>query len=206
MATLKTGLAQLTDEALVAKAEFVIAKLTANAATFTTPNPTLLVLTGAKNALATAITNAEDGGRSAHDAKRTAYTALKELLTQEAGYVTSVAAGDSAKILDGGYEVRKEREPSNVPLAPVMVDARTSDYTGMVDLDWKGKSAVYYLVFMTDKDPSTGNVTWTQVANTTKSRSTVGDLESAKFYWFRVIAVNAAGQSPASDVIMGRAA
>ena len=101
MATLKEGLSGLNAEGMVAKADFVHAKLTANAATFATPKPTLVALQAGRDTLSAAISAAEDGGRSAHQAKRDAMRSLKDLLKQEADYVANVANGDAQTILDG---------------------------------------------------------------------------------------------------------
>lgn len=207
MATLKEGLSGLNAEGMVAKADFVHAKLTANAATFATPSPTLSALKAGRDALSAAISAAEDGGRSAHQAKRDALRSLKELLKDEADYVSNVASGDAQKILDGGYEIRSSRTPSNLPSAPEGLEVRQTAYTGTVELEWKGVAkARYYQVYMTDKDPSTGSVAWTFVGSGTKRQHTITELETLKAYWFKVVAVNTAGASPYSDVIMGRAA
>jgi hypothetical protein len=207
MATLKKGLSGLTAEGMVAKAEFVHAKLTANAGTFPTPVPTLVALQTGRNNLAAAISAAEDGGRSAHQAKRDAMRSLKDLLGQAADYVGTVAVGNAQKILDGGFEVRAGHTPSSLPVAPGHLEVRYTGYPGTLELEWDVVSnARIYQVFMTDKDPATGNVVWTPVTNSTKRSYTVENLEQYKAYWFVVKAVNAAGESPLSDVIMGRAA
>jgi Fibronectin type III domain len=207
MATLKEGLSGLNAEGMVAKADFVHAKLTANAATFATPSPSLAALKAGRDTLSAAISAAEDGGRSAHQAKRDALRSLKELLKDEADYVSNVASGDAQKILDGGYELRSSRTPSNRPSAPEGLEARSTGYTGTVGLEWKGvANARFYQVYITDKDPSTGSVEWSFVGSSTKRQYTFTDLVSLKAYWFVVVAVNPAGASPYSDVIMGRAA
>ena len=207
MATLKEGLSGLNAEGMVAKADFVHAKLTANAATFATPSPTLSAVKAGRDALSAAISLAEDGGRSAHQAKRDALRSLKDLLKQEATYVANVANGDAQTILDGGYEVRSSRTPSSLPSAPEGLEVRQTAYTGSVELEWQGdRKARYYQVYLTDKDPSTGSVVWNFVGSGTKRLYTINELESLKAYWFMVIAVNTAGASPKSDVIMGRAA
>jgi hypothetical protein len=207
MATLKEGLSGLNAEGMVAKADFVHAKLTANAATFATPSPTLSALKAGRDTLSAAISLAEDGGRSAHQAKRDALRSLKDLLKQEATYVANVANGDAQTILDGGYELRSSRTPSNLPSAPEGLEVQPSGYTGTVGLEWKGVAkARYYRVYMTTKDPSTGTVEWTFVGSSTKRQLTITELETLKAYWFVVVAANAAGVSPYSDVIMGRAA
>ena len=207
MATLKEGLSGLNAEGMVAKADFVHAKLTANAAMFPTPSPKLVDLAAGRTLLATAISDAEDGGRSAHQAKRDALRSLKDLLKQEADYVGNVANGDAQTILDGGYEVRSSRTPSILPSAPEGMEARSTGYAGTVGLEWKVVAdARFYQVYVTDKDPSMGNVEWSFVGSSTRRNYTFTGLVSLKAYWFVAVAVNSAGASPYSDVIMGRAA
>lgn len=206
MATLKQGLSKLTAEGLVAKAEHVHAQLTANAVQFPTPSPSLASLLGAKDALLTAIGNALDGGRSAHQAKRDKFRTLKNLLKQTADYVANVAKGDAQLIIDGGFELRAEAKPSHLPGAPSSLDALTPDVTNAVRIEWKGERNVrLYQVQMSATDPA-GTPAWTTVALTSKRQHTVSDLEPYRVYWFRVIAVNVAGESLPSDVLMARAA
>lgn len=206
MAKLKIGVSGLNDGALVAKAGTVIDQLTAHVATFATPSPAVAALTTAKNTLVAAMGAAEQGSKGAYSDLRAARKSLKDLLTQEADYVSNVANGDEGKIIDGGYEVRKQNTPAAVPPAPVMVDARVSEFTGKVDLTWHGTGARGYMVYMTDKIPETGNPVWSVVRTTTKSQTSVGNLESGKQYWFRVAALGTAGEGPASDMLMCRAA
>lgn len=206
MALLKQGLSKLNAEGLVAKAEHVHAQLTAHAATFTTPTPALAVLDTAKDQLLTAIGDAIDGGRSAHQAKRDAFLTLKNMLKQEADYVVLVANGDAQLIIDGGFEVRAERKPSHIPAAPAKLEALTPDITNAVKLEWKGEKSVrLYQVQMSATDPAV-TPAWNMVALTSKRQHNVADLVPYKMYWFRVVAVNAAGESLPSDVLMARAA
>lgn len=206
MATLKEGMSTLNAEGLVAKAEHVHAQLTAHAADFPTPSPTLIALDKGKEDLLTAIAEAIDGGRSAHQAKRDAFRALKDMLKQEADYVANVANGDAQLIIDGGYEVRAQRSPSHLPGAPAGLEALTPDVTNAVKIEWKGEKKVrLYQVQMSTTDPAV-NPAWTMVALTSKRQHTEAGLEPYKMYWFRVIAVNVAGESLPSDVLMARAA
>lgn len=206
MATLKEGLTRLTAEGLVAKAEHVHAQLTAHAAQFTTPSPALAALDTAKDGLLTAIAEAIDGGRSAHQAKRDAFRTLKSMLKQEADYVANVANGTAQLIIDGGYEVRAEPKPSHLPGAPANLEALTPDVANAVELEWKGEKKVrLYQVQMSTTDPAV-TPAWKTVALTSKRQHTEAGLEPYKMYWFRVIAVNVAGESLPSDVLMARAA
>lgn len=206
MATLKEGMQDLNAEGLVAKAEHVHAQLTAHAAQFPTPSPTLAVLEAAKEALLTAIGSAIDGGRSAHQAKRDAFRELKDVLKQEANYVANVANGDAQLIIDGGFEVRAERQPSHLPEAPARLEALTPDVTNAVKLEWQGEKKVrLYQVQMSTTDPA-GTPVWNTVALVSKRQHTIENLEPYRMYWFRVIAVNVAGESLPSDILMARAA
>jgi len=206
MATLKEGLYRLNAEGLVAKAVHVHAQLTAHAAQFTTPSPTLAALETAKEELLTASAGAIDGGRSAHQAKRNSFRKLKDMLKQEADYVANVAKGDAQLILDGGYEVRAERKPSHLPVAPASLEALTPDVTNAVKIEWKGERTVrLYQVQMSTTDPA-GTPVWNTVALTSKRQHTQENLEPYRMYWFRVIAVNVAGESLPSDILMARAA
>ena len=206
MALLKEGMSNLTAEGLVAKAEHVHAQLTAHAAQFPTPSPTLAALDTAKLVLLKAIGSAIDGGRSAHQAKRDSFRTLKSLLKQLADYVANVANGDAQLIINGGFEVRAERKPSHIPAAPAKLEALTPDVTNAVKIEWVGEQNVrLYQVQMSTTDPAV-TPAWTMVTLTSKRQHTVPDLEPYRMYWFRIIAVNTAGESLPSDVLMARAA
>ena len=206
MARLKIGIAKLNDGGLVAKAVTVIDQLTANVATFPVPVPTVVVLTAAQNALIAAMGEAEQGSKAAYIQLRTTRKTLKDHLTQVASYVSTLANGNEALINDGGFEVFTKRTPAPVPQAPVLDDARVSEYTGMVELTWQAKDARSYKVSMTDKDPSLATTVWNVIGTPTRRYFSQGGLESGKAYWFQVVAVGTAGASPASDVMLCRAA
>ncbi len=199
-------MSNLTAEGLVAKAEHVHAQLTAHAAQFTTPSPTLAALDTAKDGLLKAIGSAIDGGRSAHQAKRDSFRTLKSMLKQLAEYVANVANGDAQLIINGGFELRAEPKPSHIPVAPANLEALVPDVTNAVKIEWVGEQNVrLYQVQMSTTDPAV-TPAWTTVALTSKRQHTVPDLEPYHMYWFRIIAVNTAGESLPSDVLMARAA
>ncbi len=206
MAQLKEGMSQLNAEGLVAKAEHVQAQLTAHAAQFPTPSPTLVALEAQKEELLTAIGKALDGGRSAHQTKRDKYRKLKSMLKQLAEYVANVATGDAQLIIDGGFEVRAEAKPTHLPNAPTNLEALTPNVARAVKLEWRGEKKVrLYQVQICAKDPAV-DPAWTTLALVSKRQYTAVDLEPYNLYWFRVIAVNVAGESLPSDVLMARAA
>lgn len=206
MALLKQGMTHLNAEGLVAKAEHVHTQLTAHAAQFPAPSPALPALDAAKEGLLKAVAEAIDGGRSTHQAKRDSFRTLKSMLKQLADYVANVANGDAQLIIYGGFEVRAERKPSHIPAAPANLEALTPDVTNAVKIEWTGEQNVrLYQVQMSTTDPAV-NPAWTLVTLTSKRQHTVPDLEPYRMYWFRIIAVNTAGESLPSDVLMARAA
>lgn len=205
MANLKKGLSHLTAGALVAKAEHVHAQLTAHAAEFPAPSPSLVDLAQAKDGLLTAIANALDGGRSAHQAKRDAYAKLSAILKQQAEYVANVANGDAQLILNGGYALRAEATPSQRPAAPSNLQALVPDVVNAVKVEWKGEGKVrLYQVQMSSTDPEQG-AQWSTAGYASKRKHTITGLEPYRVYWFRVIALNTVGEGLPSDVLMARA-
>ncbi|MBL7951105.1 MAG: fibronectin type III domain-containing protein [Flavobacteriales bacterium] len=205
MANLKKGLSHLPAGALVAKAEHVYTQLTAHAATFPSPNPTLAALAQAKDELLVAIANALDGGRRAHQMKRDAYSTLLAMLKHEAEYVANVAKGDAQLIMDGGFTLRAEATPTRIPDAPASLEALTPEVSNAVKIEWKGGTNVrLYQVQMSSTDPAT-NAEWVTVAFASKRKCIVPHLEPYRMYWFRVIAMNVAGESRPSDVLLARA-
>lgn len=205
MAILKAGISGLNDGALIAKSRNVVAQLTANVATFATPNPALAVVTGVIEALALARSEAETGNHLAYGEVRATRAALKGVMNQLAEYVANVAAGDETIMLQAGFEARKKRERQPLPEAPTSLVARMSAFTGAVDLQWESASYPSYEVHMSATDPAHTGTEWKFMASTTKRRFMVDQLEPGTMYWFRVKAVNAAGVGPASETAMSRA-
>ena len=87
MVQIKVGIARLNDGSMVAKAGTVIDQLTANAALFPAPVPSIAVLTAAKNALVTAMGEAEKGSKAAYIELRAWRRTVEDLLHQAASYV-----------------------------------------------------------------------------------------------------------------------
>lgn len=207
MAKLKTGMARLNASGLVTKATYVISQLTAHAAIFPSPNPSLAELQVAKDELLAAVAATENGGKREYAAQRAAKNMMKALLDQEAHYVSYVANGDEGLIIKGGFDAKRPWSPVGILPAPRLHKVRPSAYTGAVDLWWdRLKDARNYVVRISESDPSEADVVWTCVATTTRRRHTVKDLVPGKVYWFIIEAVGTAGMSPTSAPVMGRAA
>jgi len=198
MFTAIAGVIRLGAEALIAKAQFVLTKLTGNLS-FPTPTPSLATLTTAIKALTDADAAATDGGKSAHLLKNQRKKELAQLLILLAAYVTNTAQGDEGKIISAGFAVRKTRQPIGLLPKPQDVEAHPTEYTGQILVRCKAMSdANIFEVFMNDTDPG-DEKNWLLVGTSTKAKFLKDGLTSGKFYWFRIVAIGTAGPSPVSD-------
>jgi hypothetical protein len=93
------------------KTEYIIQQMTANVATYATPNPDLADVEAARLNLNKAAVTALAGGVALTLAKNEAEDVLDELITQLIPYVQNVSGGIEALILKGGMEVRKSSSP-----------------------------------------------------------------------------------------------
>ena len=165
-----------------------------------------LGLKGYRLALETAITEAAGNDHAKVVAKQVAEAALDNALIAESLYESNTCMGDEIKILSNGFEVRKDPAPIGPLQAPAKLEARMSEFSGHIDLRWKPMDgASYYQVAMNDTDPNDESK-WVLTAFSSAAHYTVTGPVSGKFYWFRVVALGAAGPSPASDPAKGLAA
>lgn len=194
----KLGLAGLTSSALVEKGR--------NCVTMLTGNPVYPTLAAQLPGITTACDELDEanqqvlfnGGKIAYENKHAKETGLRDLLAGLGMQVQVISAGDKAKILSAGFEVRKTPEPITSINQPQDLRARLTGFSGMVALDWEVvHGAKYYQVWMCEGDPLTAK--WELVGVSTKSRHTVDTLKPGTFYSFRVNAVGARAESIYSD-------
>jgi hypothetical protein len=202
--TVKLGFTRITSSALVEKGRNCVTMVTGNAA-FPTPHPKLVDITTACDKLDQANQAYEfTRSRLDKDARDSSFLELKGLLKELGGYVQSLSSGDRELILSAGFEVEKGRTPVGQLPAPVDVRADVTLYPGRIELRWKGvKGRDVYRVEMREEG---GTGEWTLLALTGKVRYTVEGLTSNSTYAFRVMALGAAGASPASDIAVAKAA
>ena len=193
------GTSRLSASQLAAKADFIVERMTDNAA-FPDPQPTLAEVSAATSSLRTAITEALDGGMTATAIRKARHRELKQLLDKLAGYVSSVAGGNELAILSAGFGVRKPGKPAPEPETPADVRAFISDHTGRVDLTWAPVDpAVTYHIQWTAGDPSDEKA-WRLVAVSTRSSAKVTGLPSGQVSYFRVAGIGTKGMGPWSQV------
>lgn len=178
----------------------VVTAMTGNA-NYTTPNPALAVLTTAINELEASFNDRQAKAQAAQQA--TTVQGIKEaaldgLLTQEAAYVETTSAGDTAKIQSAGMDVRAAGAPVGELPAPAGFVATAGDADGEIDLDWDNVRGAKSYQVQYSPDPITAT-SWVNADPVTRSKTTVKNLTSGSKYWFRARAVGAAGPGPWSD-------
>ena len=205
MRLIKAGTSRLNAKGLIAKAEYVEGKMTANAA-FTTPNPTIASVTAAREALVVAVAKAESRATADIAVRNELSSSLRVLLVNLARYVNNVAGGDVDKAVSSGFDLAQEPEPSTSLDAPNKLDVQAGSFEGSMELVWKAvENARMYQVYVNEADPSDPSK-WTLSTVSSRAKARVIDLVPGKFYSFRVTALGRIGEGPASDVVSGRAA
>lgn len=202
----KLGHTRVTYTALVGMSRTNVAKLTGNLA-FTTPNPPLADITAAANRLDQAIRD-YDFTRSRQDKQERdiAFEELKAMRADLGAYVQTTSAGDQELITSAGFETEKARQPIGQLPAPLNVLALVRPYPGSLELRYKGvKGRLSYQIHICSGDPNV-EANWHLHATTGKNRMVFDNLESNVVYYFRVVALGAAGWSPVSDVASAKAA
>ena len=200
------GLTRVTFKALVGKARNSVTMMTGNPA-FTTPTPPLAQVSSEADKLEAADAAYDfNRGKMEKEARDVAFETLKDSYRVLGGYVQGASEGAKEVILSAGMDVRKAPSQPALPSTPPNVQAAPTIYFGELDVRW-GASSNHrlYKVYRTEGDPSleTG---WELIAETGKNRLLVKGLERFKTYSFRVVAIGAAGVSPASDAASATAA
>lgn len=200
MAQIKLNFSRLSIPEKIARARQIVLSMTGNAH-FPTPQPGLAAITAAVTALEQAGSDATIARQEAK-AKTTIQNAkedaLNKLVAQAAGYVTAIAGGDEQIIQSAGMDVRAAPGTSAIAAQPQALGATAGDHDGQMDLSWDPVITATSYVIETSSDPPTGT-SWKHLGVSTKSSFTVTGLVSGSRIWFRVAAVNPAGQSNWSD-------
>ena len=202
----KLGHTQVTAVALVDKSRTNVKMMTGNAA-YATPNPKLIDITTAADTLDSAI-QAYDFSRSRLDKEQRddVFATLKDLRKRLGAYVQTESEGEQALITSAGFETEKAAQPFGMLPAPQNVRAVVMPFPGQVEVRFGGvKGRIAYQVSICAGDPKV-DADWTLHATTGKNRLVVKNLESNKVYFFRVLAIGAAGAGPVSDSASAKAA
>lgn len=200
MAQIKLNFSRLSIPEKVARARQIAAAMTGNV-NFPTPTPALDLITDAADALEQAAA-ATQAARQNAKAKTTFQNgredALDKLIAKAVGYVTAVAGGAELIIQSAAMDVRATPGTGTIPSQPQGLSATASDSDGAMDLSWDPVSEAASYAIEKSPDPPTAS-SWTHAGVSTRSTFTVTGLQSGARLWFRVAAVNAAGQGAWSD-------
>ncbi len=188
----------------VAKSRDLQTKITANP-NYVTPIPSLAEIKTATDALESAYNDALNGDRAKKATMRITRKALKELIVKLADYVQITSDGDETKILSSGFGVRKQPSPASVPSTPVDVKVTATEFDYALDITAKSvKGAKSYVLEMCADPLVEANFKPEEMG--TKPSMRVKDLNQGTKYWFRLLAINAAGKSGWSVPQSGRTA
>ena len=166
---------------------------------FVEPIPALAAITAKREALEAALLLAANGDRVALARRNTLDRELSQLLVAACGYVNCASNGDRDVALTSGFVAA--RTPSRIPLVepPFNVTARSTTKRGEVMVRFRThQGSRTKQIYVTTEDPAT-SPEWKQVAVTTKTQCLITDLDTDKFYWFRLNAVCTAGVSGFSE-------
>jgi hypothetical protein len=122
-------------------------------------------------------------------------------IAQLAGFTQAATGGKATAISSAGFGVRGvNARPQPLP-APENLQASTNGFPGRTKLTWDVlDGAMVFLVEMT-LDPN-GQVDWKRMKTSTKTTCEVDGAIPGKPAWFRIAAVNPAGQGPWSVAAM----
>jgi len=200
MAQIKLNFSRLSIPEKIARARQIVTALTGNPH-FTSPQPSLAAITTAASELETAFADVQ-AIRQEAKTKTTIQNAkedvLDKLVSQSAAYVTAVGGDDEAIIQSAGMNLRASRSALAVSSQPQALGDTAGAHDGTMDLPWDPVVEAARYVIEPSPDPPTAT-SWKHLGVSTKSSFTVTDLVSGSRVWFRVAAINAAGQSPWSD-------
>lgn len=146
------------------------------------------------------------GGKLAWDRKVVREAQVDELIIYMAERVQVLSFGSKSKILSAGYDVRRASTPIYSMGVPPNLRAEHNAKAGTIELRWKAvHGAKFYQVMMTSGDPNSTEG-WEMAGVSGRTTHTVDNLETGKFYNFRVKAVGARAESGLSDLARSIAA
>ncbi len=205
MANIKLSLYKLIPTALLALIRHIIASLTGNL-NFTNPKVTLLDMIALGNALEAAIEEAANGSREARILRDNLVFEAREMLKVQADYVRSECNGDKLKLASSGFELVKDREPVGKVGIPGNVKAFTGQAPGELEFSWRSVHGAHGYNMEKAVVDDKGNLTWSFLAFTTRTRNFLNGLDSHELYSLRVCAVGVNGPGLMSATVQAVAA
>lgn len=183
----------------IKKMRFVIDKMTENAATFPTPNPSLAVISGLASALEQAETDATPGGKDRTELRDIALQKAIDGMNLLVLYVQGITLGNREMTALAGLETQAVPSKWPTPGMPTGFKVRPGSLEGSIYMFCSGtKFKKTYVFEMWVDDPEKGGY-WKEIQAQTSGRYQHEGLERGKIYRFRVYAKNSAGRGTASS-------
>ena len=187
------GFDRMTISNLIMKANFINSEMTANAAYFPTPNPTLAVVRTSVSELQTAGLAAENRDRVAISYRNEKRDELVAVLHQLGLYVNLQANGNRTIAMSSGFDVAKEPTPA----APIsFVDApivTLGNNPGELSAKVKKVAGARVYQYLITDDENLPLSQWT-IVTSTLTKCEFKALQSAKRYFIRVAVVGVKNQ------------
>lgn len=177
-----------------------VTKMTANVATFATPDVALALMSTTATTAETKYNAAQGGGKQQSIELKVARAALIDVVRRQALYVERIANGNEGIIVMSGFDSTKQPLPSSRPDFSV----ENGEQDGVIELKHKAIAGTKSWVWQYNTDPSDASK-WILAGVTTKSSFTIENLTPGDRYWFRVASVNSNGQNswcePISQIV-----
>jgi hypothetical protein len=194
------NIANLSDDALIAKAQFIIATMTDNA-NFPAPVAELDALKTAATNYEQASANQQPGSREDTFHKNEARTALELAFRLLATYVEVKSANDMGMLLSSGFDPRKTPTPRGLLDKPASLQIDGTKKSGMVKLIAAKVPGASSYLFQYAIAPVTDESQWRTIASTSRTKM-IDNLVPGKQYTFRVSGVGADPTVVHSDEVM----
>jgi hypothetical protein len=184
------------DSDLLVDSARILTMLTGNPA-YPTPEPTLAVITTARNSFAAAVTAARDSriGVKARVQQRANLVALLRTLAHD---VQMASGGDLPTLLSSGFPAQRTRAPVGELPAPANLRLSRGKVSGQViaRCDRIERAGAYLWRYALSSTPTT----WLQVVTTVSAKAVFTSLAPTASYLAQVSVVGSAGQGNWSDV------
>lgn len=199
MAIVVIGMSGKPDTFRIERSRLVVDMMTGNLS-YPTPTPALALVTTATDKYDDAYQDSILGGVT-----DTAMLKLRRddqyvIVKQLAAYVQEASLGDEEIILSSGFGVKRKPGAPQLPDTPHNLRVKTTDNAGEYSLIFKsvkGSKMYRYEHTTTPDQPAS----WQVVKEISRSRCILGGFTSGTRNYFRVTAMNAAGESAPSDPV-----
>lgn len=188
----------LTDAGFANKAESINSSMTGNV-NFPAPTPSITVLNTAVQDYTAALTAAQSRDKNDVAVKNQKRSDLASLLVQLASSVMATANGDKAMLVSTGFDQAKDGESIILP-KPENIQVTDGVNAGELQVSVTNVKGAKSYVHQYTADPVTADSDWEQI-NSTTSKYTFKNLDSAKRYWCRVAAIGSYDQVVISDAM-----